>query len=150
MPVMNEYLDLFSNDIKGVLPCTTKAPHDIRTGDALPIKKNPYPVLYSLREEMKYQLDEMMRKGVIPGGASPWAAPVIVLPKKSADGTSKYRFCTEFRCLNSVTSIPVYPIPISKVTSHSWLIVSTSKCWTYRMLTGTYSSKKKTKLSLVS
>jgi hypothetical protein len=46
-------------------------------------------------------------KGVI----TPCAAPVILVPKKSADGTPKYRFCTDFGGLNSVTSIPVYPIP---------------------------------------
>jgi hypothetical protein len=60
---------------------------------------------------MKNQLDEMMRKGVITPCASPWAAPVILVPKKSADGTPNYRFCTDFRGLNSVMSIPVYPIP---------------------------------------
>jgi hypothetical protein len=60
---------------------------------------------------MKNQLNEMLRKGVITPCASPWAAPVILVPKKSADGTPKYRFCTDFRGLNSVASIPVYPIP---------------------------------------
>ena len=50
MPVLNEYLDLFCNDIEGVLPCTTKGLYEIRTGDALPIKKNPYRVPYALRE----------------------------------------------------------------------------------------------------
>jgi hypothetical protein len=33
------------------------------------------------------------------------------VPKKSPDGNPKYRFCTEFRGLNSVTVTPVYPIP---------------------------------------
>ena len=111
MLVLDNYLDLFCNDKEGVLPCTTKGYHEIRTGDALPVKKNPYPVPYALREEMKNQLDEMMRKGVITPCASPWAAPVTLVLKKSADGTPKYRFCTDFRGLNSVTSIPVYPIP---------------------------------------
>ena len=87
MPVMNEYLDLFCNDKEGVLPCTTKGFHEIRTGDALPVKKCPYRVPYALREEMKHQLDEMIRKGVITPCASPWAAPVILVPKKSVDGT---------------------------------------------------------------
>ena len=32
MPVMNEHLDLFCNDTEGVLPCTTKWFHEIRTG----------------------------------------------------------------------------------------------------------------------
>ena len=53
MPVLNEYLDPFCNDIEGVLACTTKGSHEIRTGDALPINKNPYRVPYALREEMK-------------------------------------------------------------------------------------------------
>ena len=93
--------------------CCRALPKDLmRLGqDALPIKRNPYRVPYALREEMKKQLDEMMRKGVITPCASPWAAPVTLVPKKSADGTPKYRFCTDFRGLNSVTSIPVYPIP---------------------------------------
>jgi len=52
-----------------------------------------------------------MRKGVITPCASPWAGPVTLVPKKSPDGTPKYRFCTDIRDLNSVTTIPVYPIP---------------------------------------
>jgi hypothetical protein len=111
LPVIEEYLDLFCNEETGVLPSTTKGRHEIRTGDALPIKKNPYRVPYALRGEMKRQLDEMMDKGVITPFASPWAAPVILVPKKSPDGTPNYRFCTDFRGLNAVTMTPVYPIP---------------------------------------
>jgi hypothetical protein len=36
------------------------------------------------------------------------------VPKKSPDGKPKYRFCTDFRGLNSVTTTPVYPIPDMK------------------------------------
>jgi transposase InsO family protein len=111
LPVIEEYLDLFCNESTGVLPTTTKGYHEIRTGDALPIKKTPYRVPFALREEMRRQLDEMLAKGVITPCASPWAAPVILVPKKSPDGIPKYRFCTDFRGLNSVTTVPVYPIP---------------------------------------
>jgi hypothetical protein len=110
LPVMEEYLDLFCNEKTGVLPSTTKGCHEIRIGDALPIKKNPCRVPYSLREEMKRQLDEMLAKGVITP-CSPWPAPVILVPKKSPDRTPKYTFCTDFRGLNSVTTTPVYLIP---------------------------------------
>jgi hypothetical protein len=64
-----------------VLPCTTKGSHEIGTGDALPIKKNPYRVPYAIWGEMKKQLDEIMKKGVITPSPSPWAAPVILVPK---------------------------------------------------------------------
>jgi hypothetical protein len=110
-PVLEECIDLFSDDDTGSLPCTTKGCHDIRTGDALPIKKNPYRMPYALKDEMKRQLDAMLEKGIITPCASPWAAPVILVPKKSPDGTPKYRFCTDFRALNAVTQTPVYPIP---------------------------------------
>jgi hypothetical protein len=60
---------------------------------------------------MKDQLDNMIAKGVITPSASPWAAPVILVPKKSVHGTPKYSFCTDFRALNAVTETLVYPIP---------------------------------------
>lgn len=41
------------------------ASFDIRTGDAVPIKKNPYCVPYALQEEVKNQLDAVLQKGVI-------------------------------------------------------------------------------------
>ena len=64
---------------------------------------------------MKNQLDEMMRKVVITPCASPWTAHVILVPKKSSDGKPKYRFCTDFRGLNSVTSIPAIKSNLSLV-----------------------------------
>jgi hypothetical protein len=68
-------------------------------------------VPFALREEIRRQLDDMLAKGVITPCASAWAMPVILVPKKSLDGAPKYRFCTDFRGLNSVTITPVYPIP---------------------------------------
>lgn len=41
------------------------ASYDIRTGDAMRIKKNPYCVPYAPQEEMKNQLDGSLHKGVI-------------------------------------------------------------------------------------
>jgi len=57
------------------------------------------------------QLDEMIQRGVITPSCSEWAAPVILVRKKSVDGVPKYRFCTDFRGLNAVNKIPVYPNP---------------------------------------
>jgi len=52
---MKEYYDLFLYDRSGLLPCTTKRFHETKTGDALPIKKNPYKVPFALKDEMKKQ-----------------------------------------------------------------------------------------------
>jgi hypothetical protein len=45
---------------------------------------------------MKKQLDEMIQLGVNTSFCSELAAPVILVKKKSMDGTPKYRFCTIF------------------------------------------------------
>ena len=53
----------------------------------------------------------MIQRGVITPSCSEWAAPVLLVKKKSIDGSPKFRFCTDFRGLNAATKIPVYPIP---------------------------------------
>jgi len=72
-----------------MLPCPNKDFHEIKTGDAAPTKKNPYKVPFVLKDEMKKQLDDMLERGVITPACSEWAAPDILVKKKSLDGTPK-------------------------------------------------------------
>jgi hypothetical protein len=68
--LLEDYIDLFADEI-GRLRCTNMGCHEIRTGDALPIKKNVYKVPYALRDEMKEHLDNKVAKGVcFPLGGS--------------------------------------------------------------------------------
>jgi hypothetical protein len=85
--LLENYIDLFTDEI-GRLRCTNMGCHEIRTGDAMPIKKNVYKVPYALRDETKEQIDNIIAKGVITPCASPWAAPVILVPKKSLNAVT--------------------------------------------------------------
>ena len=49
----------------------------------------------------------MRRRGVIRPTRSPWASPVVLVSKR--DGG--IRFCVDYRRLNSVTKLDVYPLP---------------------------------------
>jgi hypothetical protein len=60
---------------------------------------------------MKAQIEKMLDKGIIRDSCSPWSAPAILLPKKSPNGKPKFRFCVDFRALNSVTKFDPYPLP---------------------------------------
>ena len=82
-PVRVDYYDLFWYDRSGMPPCTGKGIHEIKTGDALPIKKNPYKVPFPLRSEMKRQFDGIKQRGVITPSRSECAAPAILVKNKS-------------------------------------------------------------------
>ena len=58
-------------------------------------------------DELKKQLDDMLRKGLIRPSASPWGSPVIFVDKR--DGTT--HLCVDYRKLNDVTIKNKYPLP---------------------------------------
>jgi hypothetical protein len=55
---------------------------------------------------MDAQVKKMLRQGFIRESDSPWSAPAILVPKKGLDGKPKYRFCVDFRALNTVMAHP--------------------------------------------
>jgi hypothetical protein len=57
--------------------------------------------------ELKKQLDDMLRKGLIQPSSSSWRSPVLLVDK--SDGSS--RLCTDYRKLNDVTIKTKYPLP---------------------------------------
>ena len=66
---------------------------------------------------MKTHVVKMLAQGIISESKSPWAAPTILVPKKSPDGKTKFRFCVDFRALNAVTKFDSYPLPVFEETT---------------------------------
>uniref|UniRef100_A0A5S6QK48 RNA-directed DNA polymerase n=1 Tax=Trichuris muris TaxID=70415 RepID=A0A5S6QK48_TRIMR len=86
---------------------TSVVRHEIRTGNAKPIKIGPRRTPYRHRSTMETLVNRMLQQGVIEQASGPWSFPVVLAPKK--DGS--LRFCVDYRKLNEVTEKNVQPLP---------------------------------------
>ena len=101
--MMDDFKDVLSNEPGK----TTIAEHNIETGDASPVRLQPYRLPHAYRETVRKDLQEMEESGIIEPSASEWAAPIVLVKKK--DGT--LRFCVDYRKLNSLSQADTYPMP---------------------------------------
>jgi len=53
----------------------------------------------------------MLEKGIIKPSISPWSSSIVLVRKKTKNGSIKYRFCVDYPSLKAVTKPDAYPIP---------------------------------------
>ena len=63
---------------------TTLIEMEIDMGDSLPVAQNPYTLPLKHHEWIRKEIETLEKAEVIERSLSPWASPVIVVPKKSA------------------------------------------------------------------
>jgi len=85
--------------------------HEIDTGTKSPIRQKQYKLPVSAQNEIKKQIESMLKNGIIETSNSPWCSPILIVKKKSEDGSERYRLCIDFRKVNSHTVKDAYPIP---------------------------------------
>ena len=74
---------------------------DIDTGDSPPIASKPYTLPLKHYDWVQKEITTLERAGIITKSISPWASPVVIVPKKSAPGEPhQRRMCVDFRRLN--------------------------------------------------
>ena len=97
-----EFGDIFSKDSTdtGKTPLMTT---DIDTGDSPPVYKKPYNLPLKHREWVQKVLETFQKAGVIVRSISPWASPIVVVPKKAEPGEPpRRRLCVDYRVINSL------------------------------------------------
>lgn len=72
-----------------------------------PVKQRAYRSSPKIREEIQKQCDNLLDNSLIEESFSTWSSPIVMVKKK--DGT--YRFCVDYRKLNSVTVKDSHPLP---------------------------------------
>ena len=97
-----EFKDIFSTD-SGDIGKTPLLEVEIDTGDSPPITQKPYTLPLKHTEWVQRELEILEKAGVIVRSVSPWASPIVVVPKRTAPGEPpKRRLCVDYRALNSL------------------------------------------------
>jgi len=102
--LLDEY-DVIFSDVPGK---TTLGVHHIEVPPVTrPIRCTPYRLGPEKSAYLKKELADLVDLGIIEESSSPWASPIVMVPK--ADG--KLRLCTDFRKVNAVTIPDPFPLP---------------------------------------
>ena len=69
--------------------------------DTPPITSKPYTLSLKHYDWVQKKITTLERAGIITKSISPWASPLVIVPKKSAPGEPpQWRMCVDFRRLN--------------------------------------------------
>ena len=83
--------------------CTQLVTMDIDVGDSPPVCQKPYTLPLKHYNWVQQEIETLECAGVIRKSISPWASPIVVVPKKSAPGEPPCRWmCIDFRKLNDL------------------------------------------------
>ena len=83
--------------------CTQLVTMDIDTGDSPPVCQKPYTLPLKHYNWVQQEIETLECAGVIRKSISPWASPIVIVPKKSTPGEPPHRrMCIDFRKLNDL------------------------------------------------
>ena len=91
--VMQEFMDVFPDEIPGIPPKRDIAFTIDLVHGVTPVSKTPYRMSTPEMIELNMQLQELLENKYIRQSVSPWGAPVLFVKKK--DGT--LRLCIDYR-----------------------------------------------------
>ena len=77
------------------------------TGNARPVKQAPRRTPSAFDGGDREALEKMLSRGTIRESTSPWASPVVLVPKK--DGS--VRVCVDYRRVNELNKKDAFPLP---------------------------------------
>lgn len=86
---------------------TNLTEHRVDVGGHPAIKQRYYLVSPKVQEAIHAEVDSMLQAGIIEPSHSDWSSPIVMVRKPN--GT--YRFCLDFRKVNSVSKKDAYPLP---------------------------------------
>lgn len=108
---------IFDNPFQFHLPddkltSTTVLKHKINTTDEIPINTKQYRFPQIHKQELRDQVNKLLKDNIIQNSDSPYNSPVWLVPKRAGpSGTPRWRMVIDYRGLNEKTISDAYPLP---------------------------------------
>ena len=118
--LLDKYQAAFSNSSEDI-GHTELITMNIDTGMSQPVSQRPYTLLLKHHDWVKKEIKQIEHAGVIEKSLSPWASPIVIVPKKSGPGEPpKRRMCLDYHQINALQTevdsssrgcMSLYPLP---------------------------------------
>ena len=105
--LLGKFQSLFPESPRGPRACSM-GHHVIETTTDQVVKDKIWPIAKKWENEIRSQIEEMVKHGIIKESSSPYNQNIILADKKEGKGK---RFCVDFRSLNKKTIKDSYPLP---------------------------------------
>ena len=97
-----KYNDIISKN-SGDIGKTMLVEMEIDTGNHSPIASKPYTLPLKHYKWVQREIETLEKAGIIERSISPWASPVVIVPKKSAPGKPpRRRMCIDYWRINKL------------------------------------------------
>ena len=97
-----KYDDIISKN-SGDIGKTMLVEMEIDTGNHPPIASKPYTLPLKHYDWVQKEIETLERAGIIERSISPWASPVVIVPKKSTPGKPpRRRMCVDYQRINKL------------------------------------------------
>ena len=112
--VMDEHPDTYAWGLADLRPVNFP-PYEFELTDENPVFRRQYHLAHREQEFADTWVGELEKAGLVKEVNSPYAAPVVVAPKKGETGAwDSLRYAIDYRMLNSKTVRDMYPCPTAE------------------------------------
>lgn len=108
-PLLEEFSDIFAlpNDM---MTQNNFYVQKLRLKDNKPVYTRNYRAPHAQKKEIQSQIDKLIKNNLIEASQSEYNTPIILVPKKSTDGSRKYRMALDYRSVNKKITNDKFPL----------------------------------------
>lgn len=110
LPLCREFADVFALETDA-MTVNNFYTQKLRLKDDSPAYVKNYRTPHSQKEEIKSQVEALLKNDFIEPSASDYNSPLLLVPKPSLNGKKRWRLCLDYRQVNKRLIADKFPLP---------------------------------------